>query len=258
MTGDRASAAVPVKELRKEKDPGTDPVLVWPYLLQVEAVAALVFLVVLSVASVLFDAPLLDQANPELTPNPSKAPWYFLGLQELLLHMHPSLAGVILPAVTLLGLAAIPYIDTRKKGTGIWFYSKDGVAITVFSWLYTIVFELALILLDEYLPAGEPGAHGITKAVEFLVSRYTTASYMGMTVGSIIGTIVIPVFLTLFIPALLVVIVRRRWRADTREVMIALYSFFAASFILLTVIGTGFRGESMRLTWPWNLAPPHQ
>ena len=95
-----------------------------------------------------------------MTPDPAKAPWYFLGLQELLLHMNPSLAGVIVPTVVLVGLAALPYIDRRRKGTGIWFSGPKGKAITAFAAFYTAVWELALIFLDQWLPVPGSEARG--------------------------------------------------------------------------------------------------
>ena len=69
----------------------------------------------------LINAPLLNRANPDITPNPSKAPWYFLNLQELLLHMDTGLAGVIVPTVALIVLVAVPYIDRSNEGQGVWF-----------------------------------------------------------------------------------------------------------------------------------------
>ena len=84
------------EEERVIEDPG-ERVHVWPHLVSIELVGALIYLLALSVMSILIRAPLVDLANPEVTPNPAKAPWYFLGLQELLLHMHPALAGVIVP-----------------------------------------------------------------------------------------------------------------------------------------------------------------
>src|SRR5437660_2418741 len=74
-----------------------EELLVWPDLVFVEFISALVFTIVFTVLSVVVNAPLLDRANASVTPNPSKAPWYFLNLQELLLHMDPALAGVIVP-----------------------------------------------------------------------------------------------------------------------------------------------------------------
>ncbi|NOY56342.1 MAG: hypothetical protein GXP34_10210 [Actinobacteria bacterium] len=88
-----------------------DPVMVWPHLLVRHAVTALVVVAVVVLLAVVFNAPLREIANPNLTPNPEKAPWYFAALQELLSHFHPLVAGVLLPGAIVLGLAALPYID---------------------------------------------------------------------------------------------------------------------------------------------------
>lgn len=218
------------------------PVHVWPHLVSIEFIAALLFTLILSVMAILFKAPLLSLANPEVTPNPAKAPWYFLGLQELLLHMHPALAGVIVPTAVLVLLGAIPYIDRSKKGTGIWFYSTKGVPIAIFSAIYTTIWNLSLILIDEYLPAGN-GA-GIAPFLR------------DMGVSATVAEIFVPLVFMAFIPFSLWVIVQRRWKADVRECMIAMYSFFLASFFVLTIIGTAFRGQGMELMWPWEIEPP--
>src|SRR3954454_20112895 len=88
-----------------------ETVFVWPNLLIIEFIAAVVMMLLLMVLSWLVNAPLEAHANPDRTPNPSKAPWYFLNLQELLLHMHPALAGVLVPTAALVGIGALPYID---------------------------------------------------------------------------------------------------------------------------------------------------
>lgn len=94
------------------KDPAADDmVFVWPHLLVRHAVAALAVLFVVMIIALFFDAPLRDIANPTVTPNPEKAPWYFAALQELLAHFHPLIAGVLFPAAILIGLIALPYID---------------------------------------------------------------------------------------------------------------------------------------------------
>jgi len=96
----------------QRKDPdGDDMVFVWPHLLVRHAVAALAVMFVVMVISVFFDAPLRAVANPTVTPNPEKAPWYFAALQELLAHFHPLVAGVLIPGAIVIGLMALPYID---------------------------------------------------------------------------------------------------------------------------------------------------
>src|SRR3982750_1808415 len=99
------------RALARPTDLAEDEVMVWPSLVVVEAVCATIFLLLLIAASVLFNAPLTAQANPNQTPNPSKAPWYFLNLQELLLHMDPGLAGVIVPTFPLVASAATPSFE---------------------------------------------------------------------------------------------------------------------------------------------------
>lgn len=230
------------EEERVIEDPG-ERVHTWPHLVSIELVGALIYLIAFIVMSIFVKAPLFDMANPELTPNPSKAPWYFLGLQELLLHMHPALAGVMVPTAVLILLGAIPYIDRSRAGTGIWFSGPKGIPITKFAFVYTTVWNLGLILLDEFLPAGE-GASGIGP----FLALYGAPGWF--------TDIMLPMILMTFIPWSLAVIVKRRWNANTREIMIALYSFFLASFVVLTIIGTAFRGQGMHLMWPWDIGPP--
>lgn len=93
---------------------------VWPHLVSREFLAALLMTVILFVWSLVMNAPLEAEANLNVTPNPSKAPWYFLGLQELLVYFDPWIAGVVLPTVIIIGLIAIPYLDTNPKGIGYW------------------------------------------------------------------------------------------------------------------------------------------
>jgi hypothetical protein len=92
-----------------------DKVHVWPHLLVVEFVAALACTAFLLVFSIFVNAPLLELANYNQTPNPSKAPWYFLGLQELLKWFHPMVAGVLLPGMALVGLILAPYTDRNPS-----------------------------------------------------------------------------------------------------------------------------------------------
>ncbi len=103
------------RALARPTDLAEDEVMVWPSLVVVEAVSAVVFLGILTVLSILVNAPLLDRANPNQTPNPSKAPWYFLGLQELLRYFHPQVAGVTIPTVIIIALMATPFVDRNPS-----------------------------------------------------------------------------------------------------------------------------------------------
>jgi menaquinol-cytochrome c reductase cytochrome b/c subunit len=116
---------------RVEREQG-DRINVFPHLLIEEFVALLIMSVVISIFSIVVNAPLRELANPNLTPNPSKAPWYFLGLQELLRYFHAQIAGAIVPALILVGLAAVPYVDRNPS-------TKPGdrkLAITLFTMLF--------------------------------------------------------------------------------------------------------------------------
>lgn len=232
-----------------------DKVFTWPYLVRIEMIGLLLYVLLFSIMSIFINAPLRNLANPEVTPNPAKAPWYFLGLQELLLHMHPALAGVIVPTAVLVGLGMIPYYDRQRVGTGIYFSTPKGKTIAIFSFIYTAIWEIALIIVDEYLVvAGMPeGAHGIGPLLKFLL-----APVVGTAVAAPIAEILMPIGFMLLIPLLLVAIVRRIWSANTREIMIALYSFFFASFVVLTIVGSAFRGHSMKLMWPWEVGHPEE
>ncbi len=91
-----------------------DRVHVWPYLVRNEFLCSIIVMVILTVWSITIDAPLEESANPTQTPNPSKAPWYFLGLQEMLVYFDPWFAGVVLPSLIIVGLMVIPYIDVQS------------------------------------------------------------------------------------------------------------------------------------------------
>ena len=91
---------------------------VWPYLVRIEFLVTVIVTVILFVWSILLNAPLEEPANPNLTMNPSKAPWYFLGLQEMLVYFDPWIAGVVMPSIIMIGLMVFPYVDANPLGNG--------------------------------------------------------------------------------------------------------------------------------------------
>lgn len=109
-----------------------DRVHVWPYLVRNEFICSIIVMVILTVWSIMIDAPLEESANPTQTPNPSKAPWYFLGLQEMLVYFDPWFAGVVLPSLIIVGLMVIPYIDINPKGNGYYTFRERPFAIATF------------------------------------------------------------------------------------------------------------------------------
>ena len=104
--------------LKKAGKPSDDKVHTWPFLVRSEFLCTLFVMLFLIFWSLLVDAPLEEPANPGRTPNPSKAPWYFLGLQEILVFFDPWHAGVVAPTFIIMGLMVIPYIDINTKGKG--------------------------------------------------------------------------------------------------------------------------------------------
>jgi hypothetical protein len=141
--------AAGAKETVRQKRERDQELLVWPDLVFIEFIAAVLFTLTFVGLSVVVDAPLLNQANSNITPNPSKAPWYLMNLQELLLHMDKGLAGVIVPTVALVVLAAIPYIDRSNDGQGVWFGTKNAVRITVFSFVFAAFYLTISVLWDD-------------------------------------------------------------------------------------------------------------
>src|SRR4051812_7819774 len=128
----------------------SDRVWVWPDLVYTELIALILCSVVLIVWSIFLKAPLEQPANPANTPNPSKAPWYFLGLQEMLVYFDPWLAGVVLPGLIIVGLICIPYIDRNPKGNGYYTFKERKAEITLFLFGFAVLW-VSLIVLGTFL-----------------------------------------------------------------------------------------------------------
>jgi hypothetical protein len=107
---------------------------VWPYLVRIEFLAAVIVTVILFVWSITLNAPLEEPANPNLTMNPSKAPWYFLGLQEMLVYFDPWIAGVVMPSIIMIGLMAFPYVDSNPLGNGYYTIKQRRFALGMYGW----------------------------------------------------------------------------------------------------------------------------
>ncbi|MBI4719609.1 MAG: cytochrome C [Planctomycetes bacterium] len=122
-----------------------DKVLVWPDLVYIELIALVLCTALLNVWAILLKAPLEQPADPSTAPNPAKAPWYFLGLQEMLVYFDPWLAGVVLPGLIILGLIAIPYIDKNPRGNGYYTFKERPFAIATFLVGFVILWVLLII-----------------------------------------------------------------------------------------------------------------
>src|SRR4051812_12286838 len=147
-------AAAKVKERVVEAERLTklvpDKVHTWPYLVRLEMLVGTVVMAFMTVWSIVVDAPLEEPANPTKTPNPSKAPWYFLGLQEILVYFDPWFAGVILPALIIVGLMIIPYIDINPKGNGYYCFRDRSFAISTFLFGFLVMW-IVLIIMGTFI-----------------------------------------------------------------------------------------------------------
>ncbi len=140
-----AAGGVPV-----EGDTTHDKVFTWPDLVYPEFIASILCTAILVIWAVGLPAPLEEPANPNVTPNPSKAPWYFLGLQEMLVYYDPWLAGVVFPSFIIICLMAIPYLDKNPKGNGYFTFAERKFAVSFFLYGF-IVLWCALIIMGTVL-----------------------------------------------------------------------------------------------------------
>jgi hypothetical protein len=130
----------------EEKETSDQKTWVWPDLVYIEFLCMILCTVFLVVWSLTVRAPLEEPANPGNTPNPSKAPWYFLGLQELLVYFDPWFAGVVMPSIIVLGLMAIPYIDTNPKGNGYYCFKDRRLSIVTFMVGFMLFWNFLIVI----------------------------------------------------------------------------------------------------------------
>lgn len=144
----RMLALIKGQTLAKEKDAdiSENELPTWPYLVRKEFLAAIICMIILIVWSVMLDAPLEELSDSTMTPNPAKAPWYFLGLQEMLVYFDPWIAGVVFPMLIVVGLMAIPYIDINPKGNGYYTFRERKFAMLTFCFGFHVLWILLIIV----------------------------------------------------------------------------------------------------------------
>jgi quinol-cytochrome oxidoreductase complex cytochrome b subunit len=200
-----------------------------PNLILREIVAAMVLIAAIMLISIFFNAPLGAQANPGLSPNPTKAPWYFAGIQELLLHFHPLFALFIIPVFMLIALAGIPYFDYRTKTAGVWFASHRGRRMAALAALIAIIVTPVGIVADEFLVDFTAWMPGLPPAVS----------------NGILPAAFILVAIIVFYR-----MVKKNYAAPNNECIQSVFVLFVVAFIILTITGIWFRGKEMALMWP--------
>jgi hypothetical protein len=201
----------------KVKEETGPQLMSFPHVILREAIAFQLLAIVLVVLALFWDAPLEQLANPLLTPNPAKAPWYFLGLQELLHYFPPLVAGVLLPTLVVLALVVIPYFDINIEGEPLWAHRTSRrlqIYLGVFAGLFIV-----LALYDAWtvlLPTALVGALGLVP-------------YFNPTSDSRF-----PKFL------------------GSRPLPWWVMTWFIAVALTLTAVGTFFRGPGWSWVWPWS------
>ncbi len=146
LAADPAMAKVHHRKVQEFEEGWDEQVHVWPYLLRIEFLVALIVLAILLVWSITLNAPLEEPANPSLTMNPSKAPWYFLGLQEMLVYFDPWIAGVMMPGLIIGGLIAIPYCDVSPLGNGYYTWKQRRFAIVTFFFGFLFLWVVMIVI----------------------------------------------------------------------------------------------------------------
>ncbi len=170
-----------------EATEANDRVLSWPDLIYSELICSVIFTVILTVWGVLLNAPLEEPASPGKTPNPSKAPWYFLGLQEMLVYFDPWIAGVVLPSMIITGLMLVPYCDKNPKGVGYYTLKERPLAVGTFMFGFLILW-ISLIVMGTFLrgpnwnffgPFENWDVHKLATLSNVNLSEYFWVSWLG-------------------------------------------------------------------------------
>ena len=244
----------PVENTEKERQ----KVWVWPNLVYIELIAMVAFCAFLIAWGILIPAPLEESANPTWAPNPAKAPWYFLGLQEMLVYFDPWIAGVVLPGLIIIGLILIPYIDPNPKGSGYYTFMQRKLAMFMFLFGW-IVLWIYLILIGTFLrgpnwsffgPFEPWDIHKVTAASNINLSEYFWVLALGSTmpqnifVRESLGILLLLLYLT--VP---IIFVTKLWGKELLKKMGAI-RYYLMAFLVLGMMSLPIK---MYLRWFFNL-----
>jgi hypothetical protein len=231
---------------------------VWPDLVYTEMLCMVIGMIILVAWGLAFQAPIEEAANPSRTPNPSKAPWYFLGLQEMLVYYDPWLAGVVFPSLIIVGLMAIPYIDTNPKGNGYYTLAERKTEITLFLFGFLILW-VSLVILGTFLrgpnwnffgPYEYWDLHKLEALVNVNLSEYIWVKMLGsalpsnMLLREVFGILLVVAYL-LILPALLAKTLLNKYL-----VKMGAWRFSVFVMLLLAMVALPIK---MILRWTINL-----
>ena len=244
--------------LIEQSEKGDGKVLVWPDLVYTEFICMILWTIFLIAWSILLQAPIEEPANPAKTPNPSKAPWYFLGLQEMLVYFDPWIAGVLLPGLIIAGLCAIPYIDTNPKGNGYYTLKERKVEIAIFLFGFVVMW-VWLIVIGTFLrgpnqnffgPFEYWDAHKLVPLINVDLNQLVWVRLFGRTPPSnpllreFFGLIIVIAYFAVLPPLL-----AKKWLKHFYEKM-GPVRFHIMVFLLLNMISLPIK---MLLRWTMNM-----
>lgn len=226
----RKAGGVVVPRNRRNEPKGMVPVV--PNLVIRELATGLVLLASVFLLAVFINAPLQEPANPAYSPNPAKAPWYFLGIQELIMHFHPFISIVIIP-LALFGLFIyLPYFPISRKNTGVWFSSPQGRKLILFSAIIALVIHLVLIIADEY---------------------WIHFNQWFPRIPPVVSEGLFPLVLYGLIFSLYLYFTFRKFQPESNELVQAIFTYLLTAYTVLSVTAIFFRGPGMSLMWPWKI-----
>jgi quinol-cytochrome oxidoreductase complex cytochrome b subunit len=215
----------------RERTPATDQAIentspAWPRLFRIEAALATVVLLITVALSLWLDAPLKELANPEVPENPAKAPWYFLGLQELVSYS-AFMGGMVIPGIVVVGLALIPYLDREEEDIGVWFSGRRGRRIAAISALYGVVLSVGMLAFTVNFGWLRDWFPGIPQIVITFINPGTV--YVLAAAGWSVGLL--------------------RYTNSTRLAAIGLFTCFLVCFVILTYFAAVHRGPNWEFYW---------
>ena len=209
-------------------------VLSWPHLLRAELAVFMLCIVGVVIYSFYIDAPLRELANPLIPENPAKAPWYFLGLQEMVSYS-AFMGGMVIPALAILGLALIPYLDREQEHVGIWFSNRQGIMIALQAFFVGVVVLTGLLVFVVKFGWFRNWWPDVPQLLIILINP-ASIWVIFMAVWSILIT---------------------QMTGSTRMGVIALFTMFLLSYVILTYMGTELRGPNWEFYWSKSQWPIH-
>jgi len=197
-----------------------------PGLLEREVAVGLTLIAFILFLSIFVGAPLLDRADPSFSPNPVKAPWYFSGIQELLLHFHPTVAVFVIPCMAGIWLFSFAYLSPGSRQPGVWFYTQKGKKLVMVAAISSFVITSAGILLGEYLINLQAWLPGLPELIS----------------NGLIPLVLWGGFLFMF-----GLVIKKRFRATRTEMQLWIFTFLIMAYLVLMFTGIFFRGPAMAL-----------